>query len=129
MRKAVASHQREKSDLETALDVLKSELAKKSVSLPNRFGSTNGEAGLQEPLDVKSKREIDITQPIPALLNEYDKASQGTKEEKGDLGLGFESVHNAGQSRLVIVAGPASITTPRKFEVGAGTSRNTRKTE
>ncbi|KAF8326304.1 uncharacterized protein EI90DRAFT_1935470 [Cantharellus anzutake] len=100
MRKALASHQREKSDLETALDVLKSELAKKSVSLPNRFGSTNGEAGLQEPLDVKSKREIDITQPIPALLNEYDKASQGTKEEKGDLGLGFESVHNAENLRL-----------------------------
>ncbi|KAF8328184.1 uncharacterized protein EI90DRAFT_3065826 [Cantharellus anzutake] len=39
MRKTTASLQREKSDLQTTLDTLKSDLAKKSRSLPNRFGS------------------------------------------------------------------------------------------
>ncbi len=39
MRKTTASLQRERSDLQSSLDTLKSDLAKKSRTLPNRFGS------------------------------------------------------------------------------------------
>ena len=39
MRKTTASLQRERSDLQNSLDALKSDVAKKSRTLPNRFGS------------------------------------------------------------------------------------------